>query len=347
MTDRIDAVESRMNKMENGLEDVKQEMKQRFEGMKQIMLAEMARQAAEFLIGKKAGEHMSGSKEGSERNSLGNTATAVNERLDEFRLSAKKVELLAFDGTNPVAWVMRAETYFEVQKTSEDMRIQLAKLSMEGLTIHWFNLWKESTEEISWENFKDALVARLDNSYEELKEMRLRGTVEEYILEFELYSSQCGKLHVMQFLGYFIGGLRHEIRSRVRTLKPRNNYQAMHLARDIEAELQIWDEVEDDDMGKSGNFRSYSRRPEFQSGMRNAMGPSYSRTVYSQLGSQMDSSHSRKSSGAGRVGSRTNGSGSSSGSRVSVGSQLGFNYKYAFSRLSNHGVVCAIAGKEN
>lgn len=78
------------------------------------------------------------------------------------------------------------------------MRIQLAKLSMEGQTIHWFNLWKESAEEVSWDNFKDALVARfglgrLDNHFEELKEMR-RGTVDEYILEFELYSSQCGKL---------------------------------------------------------------------------------------------------------------------------------------------------------
>lgn len=82
---------------------------------------------------------------------------------------------------------------------------------MEGSTIHWFTLWKESADEVSWENFKKALVARfsfgiLDNPYEELKEMKQEGTVEDCILEFELYSSQCGKLPELQFLGYFIGG---------------------------------------------------------------------------------------------------------------------------------------------
>lgn len=59
---------------------------------------------------------------------------------DEFRLSAKKVELPTFDRTDPVAWITRAETYFEVQRTSEEVRLQLSKLSMEGATIHWYNL---------------------------------------------------------------------------------------------------------------------------------------------------------------------------------------------------------------
>lgn len=99
-----------------------------------------------------------------------------------------------------IQWLGLHVQKIEVQKASEKARIQLAKLSREGSTIHWFNLQKESTKEISWENFKDALVARfgfgrLDNLYEELKEMRQKGTVEEYILEFELYSSQCEKLH--------------------------------------------------------------------------------------------------------------------------------------------------------
>lgn len=108
---------------------------------------------------------------------MANTTIAVNDKLDEFCLSAKKVELSAFDGFDPVAWITRAETYFEVQWTSEEVRIQLAKLSMEGHTIHWFNLWRESTDKATWTNFKEVLVARfgvgrLDNPYEELKEMK-------------------------------------------------------------------------------------------------------------------------------------------------------------------------------
>ncbi|PNX97560.1 retrotransposon-related protein, partial [Trifolium pratense] len=170
------------------------------------------------------------------------SAATVTSQLDEFRLSAKKVELPSFNGDDPVAWITRAETYFEVQRISEEVRIQLTKLSMDGPTIHWFNLWRDSTEELSWENLKEAMMARfggdrLENPFEELKELKQSGTVADYIAEFELYSSQCGRLPEQQFLGYFVGGLRHDIRSRVRTFKPRNRYVAMQLARDIEREF--------------------------------------------------------------------------------------------------------------
>lgn len=137
--------------------------------------------------------------EGPESLSVSTVGAMREDKLDEFCLLAKKVELPAFDELDPVAWITRAETYFEVQRISEGIRIQLAKLSMEGATIHWFNIWKESTDEVSWESFKDALIGRfgrgrLDNPYEELKELRQRGMVDEYIGKFELYSSQCGKI---------------------------------------------------------------------------------------------------------------------------------------------------------
>lgn len=108
------------------------------------------------------------------------------------------------------------------------------------------------TNEISWENFKEALVARfvkgrLDKLYGELKELRQRGTVDEYIREFELHSSQCGKLPESQYLGYFIGGLWPEIKQRGRTLRPKSHYQAMQVARDVEGEL--WPREEDEDRG--------------------------------------------------------------------------------------------------
>lgn len=34
---------------------------------------------------------------------------------------------------DPVGWMTRAETYFEVQNTSEEVKIKLAKLSIEGV----------------------------------------------------------------------------------------------------------------------------------------------------------------------------------------------------------------------
>lgn len=42
--------------------------------------------------------------------------------LDEFRMSANKVELPPFLGDGPVAWVTRAKTYFEVHYISNDVQ---------------------------------------------------------------------------------------------------------------------------------------------------------------------------------------------------------------------------------
>lgn len=101
----------------------------------------------------------------------------------------------------------------------------MTKLSTEGATIHWFNAWRESLDTLTWEKLKEALVirfraGRLENPYEELKELKQAGSVEDYIAEFELYSSQCGRLSEAQYLGYFIGGLKPEIKCRLHTLKP-------------------------------------------------------------------------------------------------------------------------------
>ncbi|KAI5423287.1 hypothetical protein KIW84_046322 [Lathyrus oleraceus] len=102
----------------------------------------------------------------------------LDEVCFEFKMVVKKVELPPFDGDDPVRWVTRAETYFE-----------------------------------------RSLIERYggrksDNSFEELKDLQQMGDVEEYILEFEYVSSQVGRLPEEQYLGYFMGGLKSEIRLR-------------------------------------------------------------------------------------------------------------------------------------
>lgn len=63
------------------------------------------------------------------------------------------------------------------------------------------------------EEIQRALV----NPLEKLKELKHTGSVENYVAEFQLYSSQCELLPEQKLLGYFISGLRHDIRSRVRS----------------------------------------------------------------------------------------------------------------------------------
>ncbi|CAI8611978.1 unnamed protein product [Vicia faba] len=64
-------------------------------------------------------------------------------------------------------------------------------------------------------------------------------TVTSPLYEFRLSAKKCGRLQEQQFLGYFIGGLRQDIHSRVRTIKPCNRYLAMQLARDVECQFAV------------------------------------------------------------------------------------------------------------
>ncbi|KAK2455764.1 hypothetical protein QL285_003186 [Trifolium repens] len=169
--------------------------------------------------------------------------SSAEETVSEYQMAVKKVELPPFDGEDPVGWITRAETYFEVQETSEEVKVRLAKLSMEGTTIHWFNLLRDTENNLTWTRLKQALIERYggrqsDNPFEELKDLQQIGDVEEYITEFEYISSQVARLPEDQYLGYFLGGLKLEIRLKVRTLNPRSRIQAMKMARDVETELR-------------------------------------------------------------------------------------------------------------
>lgn len=56
----------------------------------------------------------------------------LDDHLDEYRLSVKKIELPMFDESDLVTWITRAEIYFEVQNTPDDVKIKLASLCMGG-----------------------------------------------------------------------------------------------------------------------------------------------------------------------------------------------------------------------
>lgn len=58
----------------------------------------------------------------------------------------------------------------------------------------------------------------------------------------------------------------------MRTLKPKNRYQAMQLACDVKAEILVWDEDEDGGNTKQGVNRLTTRQSRAQSATQYAMG---------------------------------------------------------------------------
>ena len=135
-------------------------------------------------------------------------SSASADENSEFRMAVKKVELLSFDGGDPVGWITRVETYFEIHGSSKDMKIRLAKICMEGSTIHWFNLLKETKDNLTGGKLKKMMVdryggRRCDNPFEGLKDLHQEGDVEEYISEFKFLSSQVNRFAGGTIFGIF------------------------------------------------------------------------------------------------------------------------------------------------
>ncbi|KAK2367399.1 hypothetical protein QL285_080687 [Trifolium repens] len=247
---KVLTMENRITALENQMGDVKEMLKALIDKMhtQNLSIADLSKQ-----MGKNQGEAMAEISSGESSQS-------------ESRLAGKKVKLPLFEGDDPVAWITRAEIYFDVQSTTEEMKVKLARLSMEGSTIHWFNLLLETEDELTWVKLKKALIARyggrrLENPFEELSTLRQTGSVEEFVEAFELLSSQVGRLPEEQYLGYFMSGLKSPIRRRVRTLNPATRMQMMRIAKDVEEELR-----EENDDENRGTMKRYVGRNENGSG---------------------------------------------------------------------------------
>jgi len=162
MGDRLDALETQMETVTTTLQSLASQMQQHAQQMHQqsLILTELSKQ-----ISSKGDVPDGETSYGSSNQS-------------ESRLAGKKVKLPLFDGDDPVGWITRAEIYFD----ADVMRVKLARLSMEGSTIHWFNLLMETEDALSWEKLKRALIARyggrrLENPFEELSTLRQKGSV--------------------------------------------------------------------------------------------------------------------------------------------------------------------------
>ncbi|WVZ21389.1 hypothetical protein V8G54_008711 [Vigna mungo] len=97
----------------------------------------------------------------------------------------KKVELPVFEGFDPLNWINRADKFFELQRVSEEEKLSLAYIRMEGSAGFWFKFWREHTGNRTWTGLKEAMVLRFGGRnqgpvFERLATSKQSGIVEEY-----------------------------------------------------------------------------------------------------------------------------------------------------------------------
>src|ERR1044072_5144582 len=101
MSERLDALETQMGNMTTTLQGLAAQLQQHAQQMQQqsLILTELSKQIGEKAVNQEGEASMGDSVQ------------------SESRLAGKKVKLPLFDGDDPVAWITRAEIYFDVQNT--------------------------------------------------------------------------------------------------------------------------------------------------------------------------------------------------------------------------------------
>lgn len=156
--------------------------------------------------------------------------------------AVKKIQLPEFYGFDPQGWIQKAKLYFDINGTPAHLRIRLAQLSMTGVAQHWFTIVTQVHTQLTWEHFQEELLQRfsgleIQNPYEQLATITQSDSIHEYIDDFEYLLSLVPKLAESQALGYFVAGLRDEVKRWVRIHRPQTRLDAMYLAKDVEEML--------------------------------------------------------------------------------------------------------------
>lgn len=104
-----------------------------------------------------------------ENSDVGNSSVNDNEggrdHLGMQHTWRKRVDLPTFEGLEPHSWINRAERFFEIQKLTEEDKVELAYVSMEGSVSYWFKAWKEKANNRSWTGLKTALISRFGGGF--------------------------------------------------------------------------------------------------------------------------------------------------------------------------------------
>ena len=81
----------------------------------------------------------------------------------------RRVELLIFEGVDPMGWLARAKKFFEVQNVLAKGRLKLAFISMEGNVTPWFSFWRKNSKNPFGEEFSMALNRRFEKERSSLR----------------------------------------------------------------------------------------------------------------------------------------------------------------------------------
>ncbi|CAA0825197.1 Unknown protein, partial [Striga hermonthica] len=178
-----------------------------------------------------------------------------------------KIEFPRFDGSNPMAWILKCNGYFKfVPNVSETQKVTLASMHLEGKAALWFQNLSAKQLELNWGQFVEIVSAR----FEELKEVKIiaefnklrhTGSYADYVDKFEELKACMQLMNQREFsedyyIASFISGPSEELQSFLHMFNPRTLQQTIELG---QQQLHTLDAIT---KRVKNTQRSYSQTPQ-------------------------------------------------------------------------------------
>ncbi|KAG8372393.1 hypothetical protein BUALT_Bualt12G0061600 [Buddleja alternifolia] len=145
-----------------------------------------------------------------------------------------KIELSKFYGENAIDWLYQCEHNFEINRTPEQSRVEVAVMHMEGKALQWYKILlrgRLTREPPRWKEFVDALRFQFVNDpIRELTKLKQIGSIRVYSNQFDGIEN-CWNISKYDAINLFLMGLREEIQSVVQKFKLNTLRDAYCLAK--------------------------------------------------------------------------------------------------------------------
>lgn len=153
-----------------------------------------------------------------------------------FQTKNVKIDFPRFDGTEPSDWIFKAEQFFEYYATSDDQRMTIASVHMDGTVVPWFQMMRKKNEIPTWAALTKEMELEFGPSRYEAPRAKLfklsqTTTVIEYHRKFIVLANRAEGLSDDAVMDCFISGLKPEIRRDVLAQSPGTLSSAVALAK--------------------------------------------------------------------------------------------------------------------